>query len=290
MSASETVSYRGGHRGKDLPVRRWLQLGAASAGMGAVLTGWSLVGSGAGLASADSRVGSSSAGPSAPSSAGAHSSSAAASHYGRARTPGSRVTAQPTTPRKVSRTAAATDANSRVGSRAATPNSTPVSAKSAVAASRSDPFGALGKFFLGTIKEFFERKTALNPIQRLDDLTPKHPSLLDRIPRIPVQKHDSLWYREAKAREAERQQQLDSNARQIQEIVQKGIKLTDRTGSAVYTIDGRTFVTYRRVFADRPPEPKLISVSSQISDRNQDIVIRNNLKLDPAQVRSLWRR
>ncbi len=280
MSASATISYRGKHRGKDLPVRRWLQLGAASAGMGAMLIGWSLIGSGAGLSSADSGAASSSPGPAASSPKAGHSGSAALPRAG----------SRSTTPRKVSRTAAATDANSRVASRTATPNSTPMSAKSALAASRSDPFGALGKFFLGTIKEFFERKTALNPIQRLDDLTPKHPSLLDRIPRIPVQKHDSLWYREAKAREAERQQQLDSNARQIQEIVQKGIKLTDRTGSAVYTIDGRTFVTYRRVFADRPPEPKLISVSSQISDRNQDIVIRNNLKLDPAQVRSLWRR
>lgn len=49
-------------------------------------------------------------------------------------------------------------------------------------------------------------------------------------------------------------------------------------------------MTYRRVFAERPPELTLITVSSQISDRNQDIVIRNNLKLDPPQVRSLWRR
>ncbi|WP_396928500.1 hypothetical protein [Mycolicibacterium sp.] len=280
MSTSAKRSYLSGHRSRDLPVRRWLQLGAATAGIGAALIGWSLVGSGMGLASADSGVGSSSAGSAASSPKAGDSGSAAAS----------RARSRSTPARTVNRTQAARDVKSRPSSRAAAPNSTPLTAKSAVAASRSDPFGALGKFFLSTVKELFNRKTTLNPIQRLDDLTPKHKSLFDLIPKIPVQKHDSLWYREAKAREAERQQQLDSNARQIQEIVQKGMKLTDRTGSAVYTIDGRTFVTYRRVFADRPPEPKLITVSSQISDRNQDIVIRNNLKLDPAQVRSLWRR
>ncbi|MBB2989052.1 hypothetical protein FHR72_000509 [Mycolicibacterium iranicum] len=42
-----------GRRASDLPVRQWLKLGAASAGMGAALLGYSLMGPGTGTASAD---------------------------------------------------------------------------------------------------------------------------------------------------------------------------------------------------------------------------------------------
>jgi hypothetical protein len=124
----------------------------------------------------------------------------------------------------------------------------------------------------------------------LDDLTPKQKSLLDLIPKIPVRKEDALWYREIQAREAEKQGRANANARQIDEILQKGVKLTARDGMAVYTIDGRTFVRYSKVFANSPPQPSLVTLSNQLSDRNTDIVIRNSLKLDPAQVRSLWRK
>ncbi len=148
--------------------------------------------------------------------------------------------------------------------------------------------GALGKFVTGTLKELLNRKTTLNPLQKLDDLTPKQKSLLDLIPKIPVRKEDALWYRQIQAREAETQRRADANQRQMDEILQKGVKLTGRDGTAVYTIDGRTFVKYTKVFADRPPQPSLVRLSGQISDRNTDRVIRNVLKLEPAQVRSMW--
>jgi hypothetical protein len=57
-----------------------------------------------------------------------------------------------------------------------------------VTAGRSDPFGALFRFGATAIKEALGRKTLLNPVQRLDDLTPKHKSLFDLIPKIPVRK------------------------------------------------------------------------------------------------------
>jgi hypothetical protein len=57
-----------------------------------------------------------------------------------------------------------------------------------VTAGRSDPFGALFRFGATVIKETLGRKTLLNPVQRLDDLTPKHRSLFDLIPKIPGRK------------------------------------------------------------------------------------------------------
>ena len=52
MSMSKKSGHAGRYRADELPVRRWLQLGMASAGMGAALIGWSLVGSEVGVASA----------------------------------------------------------------------------------------------------------------------------------------------------------------------------------------------------------------------------------------------
>jgi hypothetical protein len=80
----------------------------------------------------------------------------------------------------------------------------------------------------------------------------------------------------------------EEKSRQIDEILKKGVKLTARDGSPVYTTDGRTFVKYTRVLADRPPEPTLFTLSNQLSEGNTDITIRNFLKLDPAVVRGLW--
>ncbi|MBO0677131.1 hypothetical protein JRC04_06610 [Mycolicibacterium sp. S2-37] len=75
MATARKVRNVGRHRAEELPVRRWLQLGAASAGVGAALLGWSLVGSEVGVAAADGVEGSSStsAGPAASPSRGVDS-------------------------------------------------------------------------------------------------------------------------------------------------------------------------------------------------------------------------
>ncbi|MBB3605295.1 hypothetical protein FHT40_004979 [Mycolicibacterium sp. BK556] len=287
-------------------MRRWLQLGAASAGMGAALVGWSLVGSQIGVAGADG---------------GAGSSSSVSSSNGGTGTakPRARVDTRSTPPRKPNRT----DASSRVTSRSnrVTVAETPSAAgrltstttvtsrvvtaaqnapapKVVVAASRSDPLGALGKFLTSTLKELFNRKTTLNPLQRLDDLSPKQKSLLDLIPKIQVPKENTLWYREVQAREAERQLLADENKRRMAEIIQNGVRLTDRDGRSVYSVDGKVFVRYTVTSfsigpqgrVDGPLEPRLFTLSDRSSQRNRDAMIRSILKLDPAQVRSTWPR
>lgn len=271
-------------------MRRWLQLGVASAGMGAALIGWSLVGSEIGIAGADSGVGSSSA-SSASSSKDAGSGAAASSPSGRAGTAKSRAhaDARATSPRTANRT---------VNSRVVTAAQNAPTPKVVVAASRSDPLGALGKFLTGTLKELLNRKTTLNPLQKLDDLTPKQKSLLDLIPKIQVPKENTLWYREVQAREAERLHRADADKQRIVEIIQKGVRLTDRDGQSVYSIDGKVFVRYTVTSfsigpqgrVDGPLVPKLFTLSDRGSQRNRDAMIRSFLKLDPAQVRSSWPR
>jgi hypothetical protein len=87
-------------------VRRWLQLGAASAGMGAVLLGWSLLGAEIGVASADSGVEgpstSTSADPAASPDKGVKSASSSASRPDDADGPSAAS-------RRVARSAAAED-------------------------------------------------------------------------------------------------------------------------------------------------------------------------------------
>jgi hypothetical protein len=393
MSTSKKSGYVDRHRAEDLPLRRWLQLGAASAGIGAALIGWSLVGSEVGVASAHRGVeSSSSAGPAASPSKGVDSGSAAPSPSGRAGTAASRddADAPSTTSRKVNRTVAAdaadapsqvvsrsnrvaaaetssvadrltnsTNVNSRVASRAATPNSNPFSAAQnaftppvataqpsaaprgslrpnadvpaamqsaghqpatpaaatngelaqilqnpgtqllgaggagplpVVMAGKSDGLGALGRVLADAFKKALDSKTLLNPVQRLDDLTPRHRGLFDLIPKIPVPKNHSTWNREGQAREAETRRRADARTRQIDEILQKGVKLNARDGMAVYTIDGKTFVTYFRPLRDGPLEPTLVRLENfeKNFEKNMDRIIRRDLKLDPAFVRSLW--
>lgn len=125
MATSKKSVRVGRHRrAEELPVHRWLKLGAASAGMGAALIGWSLVGSEAGVASADSGVeSSSSAGPAASNSPGADSGSTAPSRSGGAGTVASgdndsRAHGPATTSRTATRSPASdTDAPARVTSR-----------------------------------------------------------------------------------------------------------------------------------------------------------------------------
>lgn len=272
MSILSNGSYLDRDRGDDLPLRRWLQLGVASAGMGVALIGWSLVGSESAVASADSGVGSSSsAGPGASSPKGGDSGSAAQARSGRAGTA--------TTPRNDNR------------NRKTAANDGDKPSKVVTAASRSDPLGAFGKFLTGTLKELLNRKTTLNPLQNLDNLSPERKSLLDLIPKIPVRAQDSTWNREAGAREAERQALYAANNQRAAEIVQKGVRLTARDGSSVYTVDGKVFVYYAVVAivngVNGPRQPKLFTLSDRSSQRNKDAHVRDILKLDPAQVRNL---
>ncbi len=318
MSSSTRGGDRGRPRTPDLSVHRWVQLGAASAGMGAALIGWSLVGSEMGVASADSGVGSpSSAGPVASSSNGVDSGSVPPTRSGRAGPVAPRVDARSTTPRKAKGTVSAPSnrpasadtssvpdgqtatVNSRVTSRVATPNRNQLSASRnavtpvVVAANRADPLGALGRFVTSTIKELLNRKTTLNPLQKLDDLSPKQKSLLDLIPspKVTVPKEHSLWYREVQASETARQQRADANQQRIADIMQKGVRFTARDGTPVYTIDGKVFVHYTVVAmingTNAPPVPRLFTLSDRMSERNRDTQIKLYLKLDPAQVRSL---
>lgn len=312
MSTSTKAGYLGRRRAEDLPERRWLQLGAASAGMGAALIGWSLIGFGMGVAGADTGVGSSSTGPASASSKRANADArstaprtvnrtvAAAGGDAPSQVPSrsNRVTAAGASS-VADRLANATIANSRVASRAPTSNSNQLSAARnavapvVVAASRADPLGALGKFVTGTIKELLNRKTTLNPLQKLDDLNPNRKSLLDLIPspKVTVPKEHSLWYREVQASEAARQQRADENQRRIAEIMQKGVKFTARDGTPVYSIDGKVFVRYAVVSIingkNEPPVPRLFTLSDRGSERNREAQIKYHLKLEPAQVRSL---
>jgi len=310
MSTSAKGDCLAGHRSQDLRVRRWLKLGVASAGMGAALIGWSLVGSEIGIAGADSGAGSSSAsssrdgGPTsaAPSRSGQTGTAKSRTHAGaRATSP---RTANPTVTAQSNRGAAGETSSAAgrlteviaLNSPRVTTAQNASASKVVTAASRSDPLGALGKFLTGTLKELLNRKTLLNPVQRLDDLSPKQKGLLDLIPKIPVRKEDSLWYREVQAREAERTQRADANKQRMVEIIQKGARLTASDGTAVYSIDGKTFVRYTVTSfsigpngrVDGPLEPRLFTLSDRSSQRNRDAMIRSILKVDPAQVRSTW--
>jgi hypothetical protein len=265
-----------GRRSEDLPVRRWLTLAAASAGLGAALAGWSLAGPDTGVAAADT---------------GAASSSSA----GPAAHPSKRAPARDTPVPKASADRHATSAPSGTAKRATAPEA---AAPPVVIAGRGDPLNALGSLFTSAIKEALARKTTFNPIQKLDDLTPKGPSLLDRIPKIPVHEQHDTWKREVQQRNRESQQAADEKSRQIDDIIRTGQKLTATDGTPVYTTDGKTFVTYRSVFLNGPLEPNLIRLdrprppgqSDQQYDENTDRIIRNNVRLDPAFVRSLWGR
>jgi hypothetical protein len=115
MATANKRRYVGKHRAEELPVRRWLQLGAASAGVGAALLGWSLVGPQVDTAAADS------AGqPSAPGPAASPGQGAKGGESGSSAKPSTATTAG-----KASRTSAAgTDDDEPAGTSHRSPSST----------------------------------------------------------------------------------------------------------------------------------------------------------------------
>lgn len=109
MATANKRRYVGKHRAEELPVYRWLQLGAASAGVGAALLGWSLVGPQVDTATADSTGQPSAPGPAAspgakstdagakppPSGSGAASSAASPTSHQGSRTPAATAVSAP---------------------------------------------------------------------------------------------------------------------------------------------------------------------------------------------------
>ena len=102
MATAKNGRHTGKHRASQMPVRRWLHLGAASAGVGAAMVGWSLV-AGAGVATADVEGSSPSTGSAASQSAGVQSGSSGANST--ASRGDSESRGPSTTPRRAARTA-----------------------------------------------------------------------------------------------------------------------------------------------------------------------------------------
>ena len=170
-------------------------------------------------------------------------------------------------------------------------------------AGNRDGVRAIGRFALELVKKALNSKTLLNPVQQLDG---KVPGLVDLIPKIRLPGPDS-WTRETQAREQERR---DARSREISDIMKNGRKLTASDGSPVYTTDGKNFVkyavtgwtSYGTEVNAHPAEPVLTRLPRQgrrapwrsIEDfekryeQELNNYIRNDLKLDPALVRSLW--
>src|SRR4051812_31547949 len=92
MSTKNRSTQQRASRVENFPVRRWLHVGAASAGMGAALLGWSLAGPSTGVAAADSTDASSA---SKASSATSSVSAGPAHHSSQAKSSKSTKTAAP---------------------------------------------------------------------------------------------------------------------------------------------------------------------------------------------------
>ncbi|MCK0175064.1 hypothetical protein [Mycolicibacterium sp. F2034L] len=209
MATSKKSGPAGGLRGHEPSLRHRVKISAASAGMGAALIGWSLVGSAAGVAAADSGVESSSTGPAA--TPGVTSGSAAGSRAGggarddaqadgpstTSRTPNRTIDADP--PKRVVSRSNQTTAESSDSNTSAAPGISTERVETlqdpgiqflggggagplpVVVAGRSDPLGAAGKFLGSVLKEALKSKTIANPVKELDALTPKHKSLIELI-------------------------------------------------------------------------------------------------------------
>jgi hypothetical protein len=127
MATMKTIRYTGRHRAQELPVRRWLQLGAASAGVGAALVGWSLVGPQVDVAAADSASQPSASGSAASPGQGAQGVEAGSSAKPSAAPArnGAAASAPSSTSSKASRTAASeADDDAPAGAGRRSPSST----------------------------------------------------------------------------------------------------------------------------------------------------------------------
>lgn len=332
MSMSKKSGHAGRYRADELPVRRWLQLGVASAGMGAALIGWSLVGSEVGVASADSGVESSASAPSLSGRAGVAGSPADA------KSPS--TTSRKVNPTVVSRSnRGAADVNSQATSRGGAPKTKPsIAAQPAAAPGGSvrphavvaaamqpaattnggpvrmlanpgtqlsggggagsvpvvtagvrDGLGAAAKLLGQGIKDALSSRPLQNYLQNQG---PNLPGLLDLIPKTRYTVNDPLRNAIKQAQDAEDKRRQDAKTRQINEIVEKGVKLTASDGSPVYTVDGEHFVKYEvasfsvygNKVTEHPRTPRLVTIRpGPNADRN----IRSILMVDPAAVRNL---
>ncbi|WP_247055446.1 hypothetical protein [Mycolicibacterium sp. F2034L] len=153
-----------------------------------------------------------------------------------------------------------------------------------------DGVGAAGKLLVEVAKQALGSRPLMNSLQGLG---PKIPGLIDLIPKtrytVP---EDPLRRAVRESQEAEAKREQDAKGRRINEIMEKGVKLTASDGSPVYTVDGETFVKYASnggiAYGDKytpnPPTPRLVTIRQ---GPNADRSIRSILKVDPAQVRNL---
>lgn len=107
------------------------------------------------------------------------------------------------------------------------------SAAALAPAAKSDPFGALGKFLTTVVKETIGRPKLLEPVKELDALMPKHKSLFDLIPKIP---------QDISGARSRAVAQLTAQEQRVQKVLNNGVKLLARNGTAFYT-DGQTLVS-----------------------------------------------
>lgn len=173
----------------------------------------------------------------------------------------------------------------RLTSAAGIYETTEVGSAAAMAAAKGDPLRALGRVITEAAKKLVPGAIT-DAARRLDALTPDHTSLLDRIPKIPIDREQTPWAIERRARNAAFAQRAAANAKRIEAILNNGVQLIARDGTAVYT-DGQAFVKHFRPMANGPLVPSLLEIRQGISETNQNIIIRNNLKLDVATARSL---
>ncbi|WP_422748388.1 hypothetical protein ACN27E_09075 [Mycobacterium sp. WMMD1722] len=170
-----------------------------------------------------------------------------------------------------------------------------------VTAGVRDGLGAAAKLLAQAVKDALSSRPLQNTLQGQG---PKLPGLLDLIPKTRYTVNDPLRNAIRQAQEADAQRQQDAKSRQINDIIQKGTKLTAADGWPVYTTDGRTFVRYAssgstvygNVVTEHPRQAQLVTIrrgnpapwqSAAAYDRRFDNDIRNYLKLDPAVVRRL---
>ncbi|OBA70624.1 hypothetical protein A5641_12320 [Mycobacterium sp. 1554424.7] len=168
----------------------------------------------------------------------------------------------------------------------------------ATPAAKGDPLRALGKLITEAAKKIVPEAIG-EAAKKLDDLTPKAPGLLDRINIPRPQSRLFPWEQKAiQARIAEAEQRAAANAQRAVKILNNGVKFLASDGTAVYTTDGKAWVTFIRPLADGALVPRLYDLpldrarqfgeTAQRYEENTNRFISNRLKLDVQTVRDLW--